>query len=37
LQVTLQQENRFAVHGYLAHKKNPPLGPYSRTMARALR
>ena len=25
------------LHGYLAHKKYPPLGPYSRTMPRALR
>ena len=28
--------SRVDVQGYLAHKNPPPLGPYSRTMPRAL-
>ena len=33
----LQSNAESALRGYLAHKNNPPLGPYSRTMPRALR
>ena len=32
-----QQRSRPLYMGYLAHKKRTPLGPYSRTMPRALR